>query len=121
LENTKDMSLQNLHGNTLLHLYASTSISRDDNDFKLLETIAKNTNHINTPNSHGNTPIFEVGLEKNIDKRELAMKFVSYGADVHVLNNEGESPLHIAVTQGNFNYFSKIKGNELDVYFLISV
>jgi ankyrin repeat protein len=112
------LSVQNLHGNTLLHLYASSSFLEDDTDFQLLETIAKNTNHINTPNSHGNTPIFEViRLEQGFDKHELVKKIISYGANVNVLNNDGESPLHIALSQGNFKYFSTIKGNNLDVYF----
>jgi ankyrin repeat protein len=125
LKKTKNLSAQNLHGNTLLHLYVIASRSEDRYDYNFLETIVKNTNHINTPNAKGNTPIFEVTSNDLLvyikclpksdrdlqpSSSEFINAIISYGANVNVLNNEGESPLHIATNHGRFTDFKKAKG-----------
>jgi ankyrin repeat protein len=134
LAKTKDLSAKNCHGNTLLHLFISFSIN-EKADFindKIFEYILKNTNHINTPNDNGNTPIFEVLTSYNYliyikcfptgktkaNVTKYIEKLMAYGAKVSVMNHRGDSPLHLSLSYG-FSHFVKAKGNAINMIFLL--
>jgi hypothetical protein len=67
LTKTTDLTVQDQEGNTLLHHYIRTAFEDHQRalpspavEYMLLDLLVQKTNQINTPNSKGETPIFEV-------------------------------------------------------------
>ncbi|KAG0721622.1 Ankyrin-1 [Chionoecetes opilio] len=108
LDTRADYNAPDSLGNTLIHLAAAGSHL---NTFGKLHQL--NADEINAINNHGNTPLHLAAQEGNSDIIDLLH---NYNANCNLKNHLGDTALHLAVTGGHFNCFTKImEFNNLEI------
>lgn len=96
LDNNADMNLQNIYGNTVLHIAAYS------NNYSAIKSFLQRGINPNVTNNEGETPIMFAILHKSIQIVEL---LIQYGADLTIQDKNG---MQI------FDYLISFKNEEIE-------
>lgn len=97
LESGLNLNSQNIYGNTIL------SYTLAARNLDLLTYFLKNRANPNIPDNMGNTLVHKLVLHslherlKNKELEDFAQKIFHFGGSTEIKNNEGQTPLHIAL------------------------
>lgn len=94
-----DVTIQDIEGNSA----AMYALYWNDSSGAFQRIIEYDKKALNTPNSDGETPLLYI-IKYAEDINEIApyaQFLITKGADVHVKDKDGNTPLHYAIKQGN--------------------
>ncbi|XP_055296767.1 ankyrin repeat domain-containing protein 29-like [Sitodiplosis mosellana] len=92
MKHSSDVNLQNMNGDTALHIAAQKGHS------SIVTALLKNDANVNLKNKDGKTPIF-IAVEKYRD--DIFEDLLKHNADVNVKNRRGETLLSVALRPVN--------------------
>ncbi|OJJ79344.1 ankyrin repeat domain-containing protein [Aspergillus glaucus CBS 516.65] len=91
-ENSADPSLQDSHGQTVLHVLALRSVDGEPINTALLNLLISHGANITTIDKDGNTALHI--MARNLRQVNTGQFLLSRGADVNARNAHGNTPLH---------------------------
>lgn len=108
LKNGANISLLNDEGENVLHAVVFSG----DNE-RLEKIITEYTLDIDHQSKDGATPLL---LAISLEKIEIAISLIKYGANVNLADNNGISPLHLASQLQDLNFVKILLNNGADLF-----
>jgi len=99
IDNNANVCIKDIKDNTILHKYRNFCI--EDIDDILLESLLNMGINIDKRNDRGYTPL--MNLIYHYMHRSFISLLINHGADMNIINNEGDTPLLMACKTGNYD------------------
>ena len=108
IQSKADVNHLNEYGNNLLMESVKGDINKKKEIYEIISLLVKSGLKINSKNIYGNTALSYMINKKNV---KLIKHLIKLGADINIIDNLGNTPLHKAVL---LSLFDRLKNKELD-------